>query len=363
MKGLKAIFKRSLAALSLILFSSMALNWGCSKPEGSCVTKEDCKGNANCVNGKCVGAGGECATDQDCAALNKASCNNGKCVGCLNDDGCPKDKRCVNNTCLKGCQEDKDCEYMGKNNAGQPAQCLLNNCVFTCAAHTDCPKGHYCKSRVCVEGKAPASKKADELETCGDIGIDCENDGDCKKGTCYKGTCYVECLDGLVCKSWTGGSTSYCFKPCSNGCGKKICVEAQYFAENTSVCMTPIKKQGAPFSYSEGTFCDTKNGLYPIQPAKGQPGFGSGRCWVICDLKKPSCEKGRLCVPLPGVATADGKPVGACLKPCKQTSDCEGIEGLVCKPNIPDCKSDEDCGQQGKCVNNQCESKDFCLPR
>ncbi len=335
----------------------------CSKPEGSCTTKEDCKGNANCVNGRCVGGNGECAVDEDCKALKKLRCSSGKCVGCIDSSGCPADKRCVNGVCLKGCKEDKDCEYMGKNNVGQPAQCFANNCVFVCAAHSDCPKGFFCKSRICAEGEPPKTSKADEYEVCGDTGFDCQSDSDCTKGQCYKGTCLVDCMDGLKCKSWAGGSTSYCFKPCSAGCGKKICVKEEFFAEKTSVCMVPIRKHGGRFSYSEGTFCDVDNGFMPVQPPKGQPGFGSGRCWVICDLKKPSCEKGLVCAPLPGVSTGDGKPVGACLKPCQKSDDCDRDEGLVCKANLPDCKSDQDCGQQGKCVNNQCESKDFCLPR
>lgn len=332
----------------------------CSKPEGSCTTKADCAGGANCVNGKCVG---ECSTDDDCKKQNKVRCVNAQCQGCLSDSACPDNQKCINETCRTGCKEDKDCEYLGKNTVGQDAVCQLGSCILTCTSHGDCPRDYYCKSRACEKGEPPPTKKADELEACGDVGSSCSSDEDCKKGSCYKGSCLVDCMDGLMCRSWAGGNVQYCYKPCQSGCGKKICVQEQFFADKTEVCMNPVSKQGDIFSYNDGTFCNIDDGLVPLQPSRGQPGFGSGRCWVICDLSNPSCELGRKCGILPNATAGGGKPLGACFKECKISDDCEGISGLVCKPHAPACNDNSECGDSGPCEDKKCKSTNFCLPR
>ncbi len=339
---------------------------GCSKPEGTCTTKADCNGK-NCVNGTCETTSG-CKTNDDCKAEKRAVCAGGKCQGCLDDSVCDtaKGEKCSSsNTCLKGCQKSADCAYLSK--PGLEAKCLLNQCILPCVSHKECPADMYCKSQACAKGKRPASgTDRDELEPCGDVedGKKCQSNSDCKKGNvCDRNLCWANCLDGLICKTWSGGTTNYCYKPCKAGCGSgTVCVAAEQFAEKTSVCMRFVKKQGERFDYNKGLYCDTKNGLNTLQPARGQPGFGQGRCWAFCDDKN-ACEKGRECGTI--AVNSEQKPIFACLKPCKTTADCDGIDGLVCKTHTPACTSDAECGKLGPCdtAAGKCKGKDVCIPR
>lgn len=349
-------------SLLLCLAAGTSLS-GCSTtPSGGCVTQADC-GGKNCVNGTC--ATSDCSKDDDCKTSKKALCVNGSCQGCIDDSVCDTagGEKCVANACFKGCQKNADCEYLGKNKSGESAKCLLNSCIIPCVSHKECADDSYCKSQACTKGARPPSKERDELQPCGDVenGKSCKEDTDCKEGICDRNLCWANCLDGLLCKTWSGGSTNYCYKPCKAGCGENVCVTEAQFAEGIEVCMKPVKDQGALFDYNKGTACDTKNGVFSLMPPRGQPGFGQGRCWAFCDANN-ACEKGRECASL-GIKTTDGKFIFACLKPCKATEDCGGIEGLVCKTVTGECTADADCGTIGPCTGGKCTGKDLCIPR
>lgn len=262
-----------------------------------------------------------CKSDADCnkeAKYKICDKNRNKCVQCLDSSHCGKSEVCnpADYTCSAGCSTDADCKDAFKDRPKAKVACRSQKCTIKCDTKADCKVDERCSDNQCIENTCAKTEECGKGEKC--------DGGKCvpakKLSGKYQACSSVDdCEEGLICVTYKGGTSNYCWKPCDKGCDKdtEVCVKEASFAEGYNVCMKAVKEEGATFDYDSGTAC--AEGRAIIQAG----GINFGSCWKDCQDK---CLGGKKCLPHPGIQDDTKK---FCFTACKADSDC--AKGVSCK--------------------------------
>lgn len=243
-------------SLSILVAALLCGMPGCSQPEKTCKTNDDCLGTEACVGKKCIDL--SCSASSDCSA--DEACLGGKCQkrseskGCKSDSDCQSNQLCENRECKErkdgGCKN--ECE-IGKDrcsgNGVQSCVTLASGCLQWGAAAQCRGIGMACRDGKCVS-------------TCNNT---CSQEF---AGRCVDASKYQVCKqDSTGCLSWGNAQACPSGKTCSNG-----------------GCLTVKSKEGEGCSVQ----ADCQSGLVCVSE-----GLGSS-CTRLCS-RSADCPAGKAC--------------------------------------------------------------------
>jgi hypothetical protein len=259
-----------------------------------CTVDSECALGAVCRGNTCMTG---CNDERDCPQ-DKPICDrdgSGGCVACVDDRDCPvPGLTCIAGECRLTCSGDADCN-------GGLCDPATHSCV-ACAENSDCALGHLCLDGACVAGCERDRDCPPETNACA------ADDGD--HGTCYE--CIDSCASGLTCKD------HHCTSQCTTNvqCPDGVCDTA------TGTCVQCLDDSPCAL----GTICDEQMCVAgcradkdcPAATPKCDPTMGAhGTCVVApgggggenaaCTASS-ECQAGLRCMVL-----------GICLKTCTTT--------------------------------------------
>ncbi|MBQ9817850.1 MAG: hypothetical protein IJM59_10375 [Proteobacteria bacterium] len=347
---MKTIRNTALLALSACLL--FACDDGGSSNNSGCTSRSDCNADQFCSNGQCVpactptscpegqmcGSEGvcvaktaepECSDTKQCADANKV-CVNGACVAKAADPQCSQQKpctdpntQCVNGACVpKGaepeCSQQKPC-------TDPNTQCVNGACV---------PKG--------------SEPECSQQKPCADPSMECSSEG-----KCVAKASEPECSQQKPCAD----SSKECSSEgkCVPKASEPECSKTKPCADSSKECSSEGK---CVDKAAEAECSDTKKCASPYQKCS------EGKCVLKLDkscTNRSDCDDGMIC---------DNKkciPENGCTSthPCPDKKVCHG--GLCVDNTISTCNKDKPCADKsktciaGKCVTCNCKADESCV--
>ncbi|MBM4279651.1 MAG: hypothetical protein FJ137_02455 [Deltaproteobacteria bacterium] len=306
--------------------------------EGDCLPPRDCvlgEPGAGCreeCTGHCVGRDA-CAGDADCAPTETCDPLSSVCLplgDCDDDDGCPGDASCIDDTCV----DNGDCATDGECPATQ--SCVDGECVRhgACAVDADCPGDQRCLVELCVRRVPCASDDDcgfDELCDTANAGGTCTVIGGCATVDDCPGSEGVACLDGVCTRAPCGRNAE-----CDDGVfcnGKETCNPREGCAPGPAP-----RTEALPTCVVE--VCDEDENTLVLTPVHDRCADASPCTDDVCDLSLG-------CVSTPNVFVPDPGPVGDCVR-----TAC--VDGALA--DVPaDDELPGDAGEEGDCRRRVCD--------
>ncbi|KAI1292053.1 Latent-transforming growth factor beta-binding protein 4 [Halotydeus destructor] len=295
----------------------------------TCQCPEGFRGNPNTV---CTEAPPQCTKDSECVL--GQICENSQCfLGCRFDNNCPEQEACVNGQCTNPCLLPNSC---GSNSKCTPyghrprCECNANHLGNPyvkcepipddyCDLDADCPLGKVCDGNRCIEG--------------------CHSDANCKfEQACINKVCqnpcniFGACGINAVCKPSNHDRVCSCLADFT-GDPKSLCERIKPPPECTADPQCPL-----------GQICSNERCLPGCRESKNCPDEQScyrNRCINACSISGV-CGRGATCTPSDHVAV------------CSCPSGFRGDPDVECKEIPPECRQDDDCGNERICLKQKC---------
>jgi hypothetical protein len=356
-----------------------------------CDEDRNCTTNYVCYLHACIGVddmpeGAPCKVDDNCV---DHRCASGICVKPKpNGQPCSDPKGCLTNICFQGaCGLPDGQPCAGNKESCRSGGCPLGICGVPKEDGTSCTSPTECKSDVCLAGVCFTLKKKGETCTstaqCAEYLFCFCSGGRCVAKLPDGASCRVndDCADGL-CKDGSCTSPNACSTDADCPPGKYCAPPASAFLK--SMCAAR-KVNGSPCDKDhecQSKWCSPASQLCKDQPAMGQPcspfecpldGYCLGG--ICTPRKKPgeACDpsfisdlecfapaycQGGTCKPMSMVcAPATSGSTCTLFLLCDDSSYCDLLGGLTCKPR----RGDGEACQDFMGIVNQCQKGSHCV--